>query len=123
MDQVAAYWGASSYMPGTNTACPKHPRTGYFVGRGLFEGLGGFVDLEARIAELPVGDLGDAFEVFAEAYLATQKLVGAEARRSGSNRGASHLADRARRRSSDVTVTTSTFAVCITWSDGRGPRR
>ena len=66
-------------MPQTNTARPKHPRTGYFVARRLFDGLDGFADLEARIAALPrEQDRGDAFEVFAEAYLATQKLVGAE---------------------------------------------
>jgi len=58
---------------------PRHRRTGYFVARRLFERLEGFADLEARIAALPTQqDRGDAFEVFAEAYLATQKLVGAE---------------------------------------------
>lgn len=57
---------------------PRHPRAQYFVARRLFDEIDGFADLEARIAELPVGDRGDAFEVFAEAYLATQKLVGAE---------------------------------------------
>jgi predicted helicase len=61
-----------------NTACPKHPRARYFVARQLFEDLDGFEDLEARISQLPMGDRGDAFEVFAEAYLATQKLVSAE---------------------------------------------
>jgi hypothetical protein len=66
-------------MPQTNAARPKHPRTRYFVDRGLFEGLHGFADFEARIAALPAEhERGDAFEVFAEAYLATQKLVGAE---------------------------------------------
>ena len=62
----------------TNKACPKHPRAHYFVALGLFDGLDAFADLEARIGELPVGDRGNAFEVFAEAYLATQKLVGAQ---------------------------------------------
>ena len=62
----------------TNTACPKHPRSRYFVARQLFEDLEGFADLETRISQLPIGERGDAFEVFAEAYLATQKLVGAE---------------------------------------------
>jgi predicted helicase len=65
-------------MPQTSKACPKHPRARYFVTRQLFKGLDGFADLEARISQLPGGDRGDAFEVFAEAYLATQKLVGAE---------------------------------------------
>ena len=62
-----------------NPKCPRHRRTGYFVARRLFDRLEGFADLEARIAALPTQqDRGDAFEVFAEAYLATQKLVGAE---------------------------------------------
>lgn len=58
---------------------PRHRRTGHFVARNLFDQLEGFADLEARIAALPTDrDRGQAFEVFAEAYLATQKLVGAE---------------------------------------------
>src|SRR6476620_11806767 len=65
-------------MPQTNAARPKHPRTRYFVNRGLFEQLDGFAELESRIATLPMADRGYAFEVFAEAYLATQKVVGAE---------------------------------------------
>jgi predicted helicase len=61
------------------TTRPKHRRTRHFVACGLFEGLGTFGDLEARIAALPTRkDRGHAFEIFAEAYLATQKLVGAE---------------------------------------------
>ena len=66
------------HMPQTNAARPKHPRTHYFVASGLFDRLEDFADLEARIANLPIGDCGHAFEVFAEAYLATQKIVGAE---------------------------------------------
>jgi predicted helicase len=59
-------------MPQTNAARPKHPRTRY--------GLESFADLETRIAALPTEkDRGDAFEVFAEAYLTTQKIVEAEA--------------------------------------------
>jgi superfamily II DNA or RNA helicase len=62
-----------------NTSHPRHRRTRYFVARGLFNGLENFGDLETRIAAFPTErDRGDAFEVFAEAYLATQKLVGAE---------------------------------------------
>jgi hypothetical protein len=58
---------------------PRHRRSGYFVANGLFEDLHRFAELEARIAALPTErDRGDAFEVFAEAYLATQKIVGAE---------------------------------------------
>jgi predicted helicase len=58
---------------------PRHRRAGQFIARNLFVRLESFADLEARIAALPSErDRGDAFEVFAEAYLATQKLVGAE---------------------------------------------
>lgn len=66
-------------VPGHSTRRPEHRRTGHFVAVGLFERLETFRDLEARIAALPTQqDRGAAFEVFAEAYLATQKLVGAE---------------------------------------------
>lgn len=53
----------------------RHPRRQRFLASRLFEGLGSFVELERRIEQLgPEKDRGDAFEVFAEAYLATQKL-------------------------------------------------
>ena len=62
-----------------NPTGPRHRRAGQFIAHKLFEQLEGFADLEARIAALPTErDRGDAFEVFAEAYLATQKLVGAQ---------------------------------------------
>jgi len=62
-----------------NPTGPRHRRAGHFIARKLFEQLQDFADLEARIAALPTErDRGDAFEVFAEAYLATQKLVGAQ---------------------------------------------
>ena len=50
-------------------------RARHFSTSGLFGGLGSFAELEARITDL-VGnkERGDAFEVFAEAYLATQKI-------------------------------------------------
>ena len=42
---------------------------------GLFEGLTSFRELESRIAVLPTTrERGDAFEVFAEAYFATQQI-------------------------------------------------
>lgn len=57
---------------------PRQPRAGHFLGRGLFSHLCRFSELERRISELPTDkDRGDAFEVFTEAYLATQKIVGA----------------------------------------------
>ncbi len=43
---------------------------------GFFKGLNSFSDLEARISALPGNkERGDAFEIFAEAYLATQKIT------------------------------------------------
>lgn len=43
---------------------------------GFFENLNSFPDLEARISALPGNkERGDAFEIFAEAYLATQKIT------------------------------------------------
>jgi len=58
---------------------PRHKRSGQFVAAQLFDGLEDFAELEARIAALPTTqDRGDAFEVFAEAYLATQKIVQAD---------------------------------------------
>jgi len=66
-------------QPEVSLSGPRHRRAGFFVARGLFSALSDFRDLEIRIAALPTQqDRGDAFEVFAEAYLATQKIVGAE---------------------------------------------
>jgi predicted helicase len=53
---------------------PKHPRTCRFLEAGLFDAVRSFSDLENRINCLPKDDRGDAFEVFAESYLATQKI-------------------------------------------------
>ncbi len=53
----------------------RHSRANHFSASGLFSGLTSFAELEKRIAELPTPqERGDAFEVFAEAYLATQKV-------------------------------------------------
>ena len=53
---------------------PLHPKANQFAQAALFRGLASFDELEKRITAL-VGDKtkGDAFEVFAEAYLATQR--------------------------------------------------
>ncbi len=57
----------------------RHPRARHFSASGLFSDLGDFAELEARIAALDSNKArGDAFEVFAEAYLATQKINQAE---------------------------------------------
>ena len=52
----------------------QHPKAVSFVRRNLFANVATFFELERRIAELPdEQSRGDAFEVFAEAYLATQR--------------------------------------------------
>ena len=57
----------------------RHPARRRFVESGFFSGLSSVSDLELRIAGLPTEkERGAAFEVFAEAYLATQRI--AEAR-------------------------------------------
>jgi superfamily II DNA or RNA helicase len=59
-----------------HSAMPKaqHPKASLFVRQNLFARIGSFEELEARIAALPDEQArGDAFEVFAEAYLATQR--------------------------------------------------
>jgi len=51
---------------------PTHPKTRTYFQRGLFDGLTSFRELEGRISGLATkGERGDAFEIFAEAYLAT----------------------------------------------------
>lgn len=51
---------------------PLHPKAKEFAKSGLFAGVKSFADLEKRIAAIPESKgKGDAFEVFAEAYLAT----------------------------------------------------
>ncbi len=56
-------------------ATARHPKATFFVQRHLFSGLTSFADLEQKIAALPdEHSRGAAFEVFAEAYLATQRI-------------------------------------------------
>jgi len=53
---------------------PLHPKAKEFARSELFAGVKSFADLEKRIAAIPENKgKGDAFEVFAEAYLATQR--------------------------------------------------
>lgn len=52
----------------------QHPKAASFVRQSLFAGVTTFADFEARVAALAdEQSRGDAFEVFAEAYLATQR--------------------------------------------------
>ena len=54
-------------------SAPKHLKASLYSRQGLYAGLTAFSELEQRIAALPdEQSRGDAFEVFAEAYLATQ---------------------------------------------------
>ncbi len=53
----------------------RHRSVPHFSASGLFNGLTSFAELEKRISDLPtVQERGDAFEVFAEAYLVTLKV-------------------------------------------------
>lgn len=52
----------------------RHPQCNYVRSLGLFKNLGSFAELESRIASLPTEkNRGDAFEVFAEAYLSIKR--------------------------------------------------
>ena len=67
----------------------KHLNASQLIRRGLYDGLSSFGQLEQRISA--VGDentkiVGDAFEVFVEAYLATQQKLQAETGSSGKYR-------------------------------------
>ncbi|MBT8460602.1 MAG: Helicase associated domain protein [Boseongicola sp.] len=54
---------------------PRHRHAGHFSESGLFSGLKDFGELERRIEGLATPhERGHAFEVFAEAYLNTQKI-------------------------------------------------
>jgi superfamily II DNA or RNA helicase len=53
---------------------PRHPKAREFAKSGLFSGVKSFAEFEMRIAAISDNkQKGDAFEVFAEAYLATQR--------------------------------------------------
>src|SRR5215510_1612678 len=56
----------------------KHNKASFFINQGLFKDLYSFTELENRIAALPEENHGDAFEVFAEAYLQTKFLTPAQ---------------------------------------------
>lgn len=53
---------------------PKHPRARRYFKSGIYDGLTSFSELKQRIKNRPKPERGDAFEVFAEAYFATQKI-------------------------------------------------
>ncbi|MBF0622935.1 MAG: helicase associated domain-containing protein [Magnetococcales bacterium] len=54
---------------------PRHPRAQELVQQGLFARLSTFSDLEERISLLPEIDQQAAFAAFAEAFIATRRLV------------------------------------------------
>lgn len=53
---------------------PRHPRCRRYLESGIYDSLSTFSELEQRIKDRPKPERGDAFEVFAEAYLATLKI-------------------------------------------------
>ena len=58
---------------------PRHAKRRQFIASGLFRDLSSFAQLENKIARLSTTkERGDAFEVFAEAYIKTQKSLQAE---------------------------------------------
>lgn len=58
---------------------PSHKKTKAILYSGIFDKVKCFSELECRISKLQTNkDKGDAFEVFAEAYLATQKTTQAK---------------------------------------------
>jgi superfamily II DNA or RNA helicase len=55
---------------------PQHPKSAKFLRKQLFHDLSCFKELESRISSLATNkERGDAFEVFAEAYFASQQKV------------------------------------------------
>ena len=57
----------------------KHSSASRLLSTGIFDSLNSFADIEARVSALPSNkERGDAFEIFAEAYIATQKIAQAQ---------------------------------------------
>jgi superfamily II DNA or RNA helicase len=53
-----------------------HPKTAFWLTQKTFDGLNCFAELEERINRIPEEkDRGDVFEIFIEAYLATQAIT------------------------------------------------
>ena len=54
----------------------NHPKASHWIANGIFDRLGTFEEFEARVNRLAEEkDRGDAFEIFVEAYLATQPIT------------------------------------------------
>jgi superfamily II DNA or RNA helicase len=56
----------------------KHPQASMLISRGVFNGVKSFREFEQRVSslfELNTKAQGDAFEIFVEAYLATQPII------------------------------------------------
>lgn len=67
--------GDHSGMDSEQVSVARHRSAPHYRASRLFSGLTSFAELEQRIADLPtVQERGASFEVFAEAYLATQKV-------------------------------------------------
>ena len=54
----------------------QHDKAAYWVGKGVFDGLTSFTEFESRVNDIfEEKDRGDVFEIFIEAYLATQAIT------------------------------------------------
>jgi superfamily II DNA or RNA helicase len=53
---------------------PRHKKSKYYADKGLFSDISSFEKFEQKIMSSPEEKRGEIFEVFAEAYFATQKL-------------------------------------------------
>ena len=57
-------------------AIAQHPKTSTWIRQGIFDDLKSFEEFEARVNRIPEEkDRGDAFEIFTEAFLATQPIA------------------------------------------------
>jgi predicted helicase len=53
-----------------------HYKAAYWVGQGVFDSLASFSEFESRVNDIfEEKDRGDVFEIFIEAYLATQAIT------------------------------------------------
>ena len=53
-----------------------HYKAAYWVGQGVFDSLSSFSEFESRVNDIfEEKDRGDVFEIFIEAYLATQTIT------------------------------------------------
>jgi superfamily II DNA or RNA helicase len=63
------------HNPAALNAAPRHPRVRSFIAQQLLSGVSSFAEFEQRVEALPTPDeRGAMFDVFAECWLATQRI-------------------------------------------------